>query len=78
MTAAQTSIILAVKKAENGVDYSSRYGAICPWCGRRTMIYKTMPWYNNTRIRYHRCTHLKCILMTMSKTIKSVEIDQSQ
>lgn len=77
MTAAQTSILLAVRQAENGVDYSARHGAVCPWCGRRTMVYKTMPWDDNTRIRYHRCTNAKCILVAMSKTIKSVEIDQS-
>lgn len=61
--------------AESGVDYSPKHGALCPACGARMKPYKTMPWDGNVRIRYHRCTTPSCLLTTIAKTVKSVEVD---
>ncbi len=41
----------AKEKASSGVYYSPRYGAICPWCGKRAKIARTVPWEENTRLR---------------------------
>jgi hypothetical protein len=62
--------------AQAGVDYSPRTGARCPWCGERAKIYKTMPWEDNTRVRYHRCQQRGCVLQRLEVTIKSIEVDQ--
>ena len=67
---------LARQIAANGVDFSPRTGAPCPWCSRKTKITKTMPWDENIRIRYHRCQSRKCVLAAMGISIKSIEIDQ--
>jgi len=67
------NIAIARAKAAGGVDYSPRFGATCPWCGRRAKIYKTTPWEDNTRIRYHRCSKAGCVLATMNISIKSIE-----
>lgn len=64
----------ATKKASAGVDYSSRYGALCPWCGKRTKVYKTMPWEDDIRVRYHQCGNVRCALGTMGCSIKSIEV----
>lgn len=58
-----------------GVDYSPRVGAICPWCGKKARIVRTMPWEDNTRIRYHRCETKGCAMEKMRDSIKSIEID---
>lgn len=71
-----TKIALAKEKALSGVDYSPRLGGRCPWCGEKAKIYKTTPWEDNARIRYHRCTRKGCVLSKMRITIKSIEIDQ--
>lgn len=70
-----SKITLASKEAAAGVDFSSRTGATCPGCGKRTKIYKTMPWEDNTRIRYHRCENGKCVLAALGTTVKSIEVD---
>lgn len=70
-----TRIALASKEAAAGVDFSSRTGAPCPGCGKRTKIYKTMPWEDSTRIRYHHCENGRCALAALGKTIKSIEVD---
>ncbi len=70
------SRIAAVQKeASAGVDYSSRNGASCPWCGKRTKIYKTMPWEDDIRIRYHLCVNGRCALKSLGSSIKSIEVD---
>ncbi len=68
-------ITKATSKAQAGVDYSPRYGALCPWCGRRAKIYKTLPWEDRLRVRYHRCTGKGCVIVRMGITIKSIEVD---
>ncbi len=54
-----TADILQIKywqrEAAAGVDYTSRFGAVCPWCDKRTKVYKTMLWEDDIRIRYHLC-----------------------
>lgn len=75
---ARPSLALITKAAERaaaGVDYSSRYGCRCPWCGKRTRIYKTTPWEGGTRIRYHLCEKPGCALSSMRATIKSIETE---
>lgn len=59
----------------NGIDYSPRLGAVCPWCGNKTKIVRTMPWEDSTRIRYHLCQTTGCAMAKMGDTIKSIEID---
>lgn len=69
------TMVLAKKTAEAGVDFSPKSGAICPGCDTKTKIYKTMPWEENTRIRYHRCTNPRCIIAVLKNTVKSIEVD---
>lgn len=68
-------IVMATKEAAAGVDYSSRFGAVCPWCKKRTKVYKTMSWDGDTRIRYHSCDNIRCVLGSIGISIKSVEVD---
>jgi hypothetical protein len=71
-----TLYLVAKEKAENGVVFSPRTGATCPFCGRkRIRIYSTKPWDGRNRIRYHRCQNPVCLLHKMDQTIKSVEED---
>lgn len=69
-------IAAAKEKASAGVDFSPRTGAICPWCETKSRIYRTLPWEDATRIRYHTCENGKCPLATMRASIKSIEIDK--
>lgn len=64
-----------IAKAEAGVDFSPRTGAQCPGCGRTARIYKTMPWDGPVRVRYHRCSNPACLLATVARSIKSVQVD---
>lgn len=66
----------ARKQGADGVDYSPRLGAICPWCGNKAKVYKTMPWEDNTRVRYHHCVAAGCAMAMMDYSIKSIEVDQ--
>lgn len=68
-------VAVYVQKAAAGVDYSPRYGAICPCCGNRAKIMRTMPWEDNTRLRYHRCGNTRCLICATGQTIKSIEVD---
>lgn len=65
----------ARQTAMQGVDYSPRSGASCPWCGSRTRITNTQKWDGDFRIRYHRCEKKGCVLATMGVSIKSIEAD---
>ncbi|TVM15047.1 hypothetical protein DPQ33_16295 [Oceanidesulfovibrio indonesiensis] len=52
-----------------GVDYSGRYGAVCPVCGaERCRVTATGPWIGSCRERFHRCR-------TCGLRFKSVETD---
>jgi hypothetical protein len=68
-------VIAARDDAAKGVDYSPRAGALCPLCGERSKIYSTMPWEDNTRIRYHRCENGSCLMASLKVSIKSIEVD---
>lgn len=68
-------IATAKEEAQAGVDYSPKHGARCPWCGGRARIYKTTPWEDDLRIRYHRCEAGGCALASMGVSIKSVELN---
>ncbi len=70
------SVAQAKRTAENGVDFSPRHGARCPWCGRRTRIYATRPWDGPVRVRYHYCQTPSCPMASMRVTIKSVQVDR--
>jgi hypothetical protein len=74
-SAMMAKIAMAIETASAGVDYSPRTGATCPWCGRRSRIYKTMPWEDTTRIRYHQCENHACVMASMRISIKSIEVD---
>ncbi|MCL2791286.1 MAG: hypothetical protein FWD79_11725 [Desulfobulbus sp.] len=78
MTAQQLAVHVALLKsrAESGVDYSPRFGALCPSCGKPAKIVRTLSWEGDTRIRYHRCLTPGCILSSINQSIKSVEIDR--
>ena len=75
MNAVVRKLVVARGQAENGVDFSARRGAECPWCSRKARIVSTRPWEDGTRIRYHRCENGRCPLSTMNISIKSMEVD---
>jgi len=68
-------LIDVTSAAESGVDYSSRYGAKCPACGKRAKVVTTRPWEDTVRVRYHQCQTVGCVLASQGKMIKSVEAD---
>lgn len=74
MTAAAKRFVLVVEMARTGVIYERRRGAACPCCGAdRLRTYKTMPWEDGVRIRYHRCANPDCVLGAMGEGIKSLQ-----
>lgn len=75
MRLTKIKIVEAREAAASGVDYSPRLGAICPWCGKRAKIYKTLPWEDRVRVRYHRCENVACVVGALRLTIKSIEVD---
>ncbi len=68
-------IAKAKQLAENGVDYSAKHGALCPWCNKKTRIYRTMPWDGQVRVRYHKCERNGCVVHTLRVSIKSIQVD---
>jgi len=68
-------LALSIRAAEEGVDYTARRGALCPWCGERLRVSDTKPWQGGTRIRYQRCANASCPLCVMDKGVKTVETD---
>jgi len=61
--------------ADAGIDYSVRYGAVCPVCGKVQLpTVTTRPWKENTRTRFHKCNNQDCILCRMGISIKSLQI----
>lgn len=60
-------------RLEYGVDFSARRGALCPCCGGRAPVYRSMPWEDGLRVRYHRCVNPHCPLAALGGTIKSVQ-----
>ena len=76
-TPAIAMVVQAKSRAEQGVDYSSRHGALCPWCKTRAKTYCTRPWDGVARVRFHRCTNPACVLATIGTSIKSLEEDRN-
>ncbi len=65
---------VALRSAMQGVDYTARWGAVCPWCGKeRIPVYCTRPWSGKVRVRYHRCNNKDCLLCQMRQGIKSLQ-----
>lgn len=70
------AVALAKSKAEQGVEYSSRLGAVCPVCGWSKMpVYCTRKWKDRIRERYHKCANPACLVCTLGLTVKSTELD---
>jgi len=72
---ARLKLLDAVHQAENGIDYSARHGAACPYCGAKTKVYCTKPWEGSVRVRFHRCDNAGCLLRDMATSIKSVQVE---
>lgn len=68
-------IAAITETASSGVDYSPRLGALCPACGKKAKIIRTLPWEDRIRIRYHKCLSKRCVLAAMGRGIKSIEVD---
>jgi len=65
--ASAAAIAVALDIILRGVDWSPKWGAICPRCGKKKCdVTRTMKWEGNTRIRYHKCKYCK-------KSFKSLE-----
>ncbi|WP_320043199.1 hypothetical protein [uncultured Desulfobacter sp.] len=80
MTKAQVVAIVAKvkEKADQSVDYTPRYGAVCPECGRaRMQTVGAKPWKDGMKVRYHKCGNItgRCLLAVMQTTIKSVQVE---
>ena len=56
MDAQTIKAVIALCQSQTGVDYTRKYGAICPLCGTpRAWVRRTMPWNGKIRERYHKC-----------------------
>ena len=63
-------------KASEGIDYSVKYGGVCPICGKDHMpVVTSRPWNENIKFRFHKCNNNECILCRMGVSIKSVQLD---
>ncbi len=69
-------VAMAREKAAAGVSYSSRTGALCPFCGKKAKIYRTERWEGSLRVRYHRCQSTACLIASLGITVKSIEEDR--
>jgi hypothetical protein len=69
----QLAVVAAIKEAEQGVDYTPKHGASCPFCGKRARVLFTRGWTGNVRIRYHRCPNRRCPINSLERSIKSIE-----
>ncbi|MGI6655249.1 MAG: hypothetical protein ACOX5Z_00155 [Desulfobulbus sp.] len=72
---ARTLLAVLRHAAAVGYDYSPRHGVSCPWCGHRTVVYATLPWADDVRIRYHRCTQAVCPVARLGISIKSIQVE---
>lgn len=70
--------LVAKEQAKNGVEYSNRFGAVCPFCGQTHLrTYSTKKWDGRTRVRYHHCQNPKCLLNKFRQSIKSVQLSDA-
>ncbi|MBU0680117.1 MAG: transcriptional regulator [Proteobacteria bacterium] len=71
-------LVEAKAQAASGVDYSPRFGAVCPSCATtRAVVTGSLPWDSAIKIRYHRCRNSGCPINQMGISIKSIEVDVS-
>ena len=62
-------------KADAGVDYSVKYGGVCPVCATDHLpVITSRAWKGNVKIRFHKCNNADCILSRMGVSIKSVQV----
>lgn len=66
----------ARQKAEKGVDYTARMGALCPVCSKKLKIIRSEPWEQGIKVRVHKCENVDCLLSHLKLAIKSVQIDK--
>lgn len=67
----------AKQRADQSVDYSPRYGAVCPVCGAANLkVITSRPWEDNIKVRFHKCRNRECLLYWKGTSIKSVQIDE--
>lgn len=66
-------IAKALDAAREGVEYSPKHGALCPFCGLKTRVQTTKPWLGNSRLRYHRCENPQCPLCVLGERVRSWE-----
>ena len=72
-------IVLAIQKASQGVEYTPKYGAVCPFCGsKRIRTYSTKPWKDSLRVRFHKCQNKRCPLYKQNISVKSVQVDTTE
>jgi len=72
-------IVFAIQKAAQGVEYTPKYGAVCPFCGSiRMRTITTRKWDGDTRTRFHRCKNKSCPLHKRKVYIKSVQVDETR
>lgn len=69
------AVALVMNQAAEGVAYSPRHGALCPFCGKRMRVTVTKPWEGDMRVRWHRCTNPACLLARLERAVKSVELE---
>jgi glycerol-3-phosphate cytidylyltransferase-like family protein len=56
MRVSAAAIAVALDIVQSGVDWSPRFGGVCPRCQKRKCeVTRTMKWEGGTRTRYHRC-----------------------
>lgn len=73
------AIAAAIAKAQAGVDYSPRMGAVCPCCGvEKLPVRNTLSWSGPVRVRFHLCENKHCLLYKLKQTVKSVELDRCE
>ncbi|WP_031485616.1 hypothetical protein [Maridesulfovibrio frigidus] len=67
-------IAAAMAKAKEGVIFSPKDGAVCPWCGAvRIPVTSSPKWDAGIKIRYHKCKEHGCLLAQMGQGVKSIQ-----
>jgi hypothetical protein len=64
----------AFQLAKAGVDYHTKNGAFCPWCGVKLQVRITKPWIGKQRVRYQRCGNPECLMNRTDQSIKSIQV----
>lgn len=67
------AVVAVIARCEEGVDYKTGVGAVCPECGEVLSVTSTRPVVDGLRERYHRCNSATCIVRMLSLSLKSIE-----